>query len=97
MTVQQENSNARAIRACPHLLSQPAAPLRLATTLMWGLAAIVATSLSFFAPSTAHSAPLRLVIHEDTGAEGDALPPLSRFNPVKRAIEKAISRPVDIV
>ncbi len=42
------------------------------------------------------AAPLRLVIHEDTGAEGDAQPPLSRYNPLKRALEAAIGRPVEI-
>jgi ABC-type phosphate/phosphonate transport system substrate-binding protein len=47
------------------------------------------------APSTA--APLKLVVHDDIGAEGEPLPPLSRYTPLKQVIEKAIARPVDVL
>ena len=57
-------------------------------------AALCLTGLS--ASETAAAAPLKLVIHEDAGAEGDPLPPLSRFNALKRSLETALGRPVDL-
>ena len=44
----------------------------------------------------ANAAPLKLVIHEESGAEGDPLPPTSKYNALKRSLETAIGRPVDI-
>ncbi|TAG49488.1 MAG: hypothetical protein EAZ30_03570 [Betaproteobacteria bacterium] len=66
-------------------------------------AASVAISLAFtlsatsFCAVSASAAPLRLVIHEDIGAEGEAQPPISRYNPLKRSIEAVIGRPVDVL
>ena len=42
------------------------------------------------------AAPLKLVIHEESGAEGEPLPPLARYSALKRALETALSRPVEI-
>ncbi len=50
------------------------------------------TTLSF----DINAAPLKLVIHEESGAEGDPLPPTSKYNALKRSLETAIGRPVDI-
>jgi ABC-type phosphate/phosphonate transport system substrate-binding protein len=55
------------------------------------LLAVVAT-LTF----TVQAASLKLVIHEEAGSEGEALPPLSRFNGLKRSLETALGRPVEI-
>ena len=44
----------------------------------------------------AAAAPLKLVIHEESGAEGDPLPPTSKYSALKRSLETAIGRPVDI-
>lgn len=54
----------------------------------------LATVLTQSAPTDA--APLRLVIHEESGAEGDALPPVSKYNAFKRSLEAAIGRSVEI-
>jgi ABC-type phosphate/phosphonate transport system substrate-binding protein len=43
-----------------------------------------------------NAAPLKLVIHEESGAEGDPLPPTSKYSALKRSLETAIGRPVDI-
>ncbi len=60
--------------------------------------AVVALTVSLLAGLTrvAHAAPLKLVVHEDSGAEGDPLPPLSRFNALKRSLETALGRPVEL-
>lgn len=50
--------------------------------------------LAPLAPTVA--APLKLVIHEESGAEGEPLPPLSRYAALKRALESALGRPVEI-
>ena len=55
-------------------------------------AAILLTSL----PERAQAAPLKLVIHEESGAEGDPLPPVSKYAALKRSLEGALGRPVDI-
>ncbi len=66
---------------------------RLYLTLVAGsLATILLTS---FVPK-AIAAPLKLVVHEDTGAEGDPLPPVSRYNALKRSLETALGRPVEL-
>jgi ABC-type phosphate/phosphonate transport system substrate-binding protein len=57
----------------------------------FGLAAWMCASTILIA------APLKLVIHDDTGAEGEPLPTQARYNLLKQAIERAISRPVDIL
>lgn len=44
----------------------------------------------------ADAAPLKLVIHEESGAEGDPLPPISKYNALKRSLETALGRPVEI-
>ena len=44
---------------------------------------VVVATLTF----TAQAASLKLVIHEEAGSEGEALPPLSRFNGLKRIEE----------
>ncbi len=46
--------------------------------------------------SVAHAAPLKLVIHEESGAEGDPLPPISKYNLLRKSLEAALGRPVDI-
>ncbi len=51
--------------------------------------------LTGLAPA-AVAAPLKLVVHEDSGAEGDPLPPLSRYNALKRSLETALGRPVEL-
>ncbi|MGL5002365.1 MAG: phosphate/phosphite/phosphonate ABC transporter substrate-binding protein [Casimicrobium sp.] len=47
--------------------------------------------------ASAMAAPLKLVIHDDSGNEGEAPPPASRFAPLKQTIETAIARPVEIL
>ncbi len=42
------------------------------------------------------AATLKMVIHEDSSAEGDPLPPISRYNALKRSLETAIGRPIEI-
>lgn len=42
------------------------------------------------------AAPLKLVIHEESGAEGNALPPVAKYNALKRSLEIALGRPVEI-
>jgi len=54
------------------------------------LGALTALSLDI------NAAPLKLVIHEESGAEGDPLPPTSKYSALKRSLEAAIGRPVDI-
>ena len=48
------------------------------------------------ASTTAEAAPLKLVIHEESGAEGEALPPAAKYSALKRSLEAALGRPVDI-
>ena len=57
---------------------------------------IVSAVLMASVPDCANAAPLKLVIHEESGAEGDALPPLSKYAALRRSIEVAIGRPVEI-
>ncbi len=58
----------------------------------------VALGLAVLVVSTsAIAVPLKLVVHDDTGAEGEPLPTQSRYNQLKQTIERAISRPVDIL
>ena len=59
------------------------------------LAVITVTVLATLS-SAIDAAPLKLVIHEESGAEGDALPPVSKYNALKRSLETALGRPVDI-
>ena len=59
------------------------------------VATLVIALLSTFTP-TAQAAPLKLVVHEDSGADGEPLPPLSRYNALKRSLETALGRPVDL-
>ena len=54
----------------------------------------LATVLALSAETDA--APLKLVIHEESGAEGEALPPSAKYNAFKRSLEAAIGRPVEI-
>lgn len=60
--------------------------------------AVVALSVSLLAGLTrvALAAPLKLVVHEDSSADGDPQPPLSRFNALKRSLETALGRPVEL-
>ncbi len=57
---------------------------------------IAAITLLSVITSTAHAAPLKLVIHEESGAEGDPLPPLSKYSLLRKSLETALGRPVDI-
>ena len=59
-------------------------------------AATMAMSLLTTLVPAADAAPLKLVVHEDSSADGDALPPLSRFNVLKRSLEAALGRPVEL-
>jgi ABC-type phosphate/phosphonate transport system substrate-binding protein len=56
----------------------------------------VATLVSCLSTAPVLAAPLKLVIHEESGAEGDALPPVSKYNALKRSLETALGRPVEI-
>ncbi len=62
------------------------------------LARLAAAALALFAALafTTEAASLKLVIHEEAGSEGEPLPPLSRFNGLKRSLETALGRPVEI-
>ena len=68
---------------------------RLFSFLRLGAATLAISLLPTFATS-AQAAPLKLVVHEDSGADGDPLPPLSRYNALKRSLETALGRPVEI-
>lgn len=59
------------------------------------VAALAISLLTTLAPN-ASAAPLKLVVHEDSGAEGDPLPSVSRYNALKRSLETALGRPVEI-
>lgn len=59
------------------------------------VATLTLSLLTALAPD-ANAAPLKLVIHEDSGAEGDPLPPLSRYSALKRSLETALGRPVEL-
>ena len=59
------------------------------------VAALAISLLATLAPN-ASAAPLKLVVHEDSGAEGDPLPSVSRYNALKRSLETALGRPVEI-
>ena len=59
------------------------------------IALMTVLTLATLSPS-ADAAPLKLVIHEESGAEGDALPPASKYSALKRSLETALGRPVDI-
>jgi len=50
-----------------------------------------------YAPAPAAAAALKLVIHEESGAEGEPLPPVSKYNALKRSLETALGRPVEIL
>ncbi len=56
---------------------------------------VLAVTLVF--SSFSHAANLKFVIHDESGAEGEPLPPPSRFAPIKQVIETAIARPVEIL
>ena len=58
--------------------------------------AVITVTLLATVSVTVDAAPLKLVIHEESGAEGDALPPVSKYNALKRSLETALGRPVDI-
>ena len=58
--------------------------------------AVITVTLLGTLSVTIDAAPLKLVIHEESGAEGDALPPVSKYNALKRSLETALGRPVDI-
>lgn len=61
------------------------------------VAALLLPALFALVPdATLHAAPLKLVIHEEAAAEGEPLPPTSRYAPLKKALEAALGRPVDI-
>ena len=62
-------------------------------TLVGALCAMLLTLVPFVA---AVAAPLKLVIHEESGAEGEPLPPISRYAALRRALETALTRPVEI-
>lgn len=68
---------------------------RMTRTLITRLRAIALMLLAALA-FTAEAASLKLVIHEEAGSEGEPLPPLSRFNALKRSLETALGRPVEI-
>lgn len=59
------------------------------------LATLAFSVLTALAPCVS-AAPLKLVVHEDSGAEGDPLPPLTRYNALKRSLETALGRPVEL-
>ncbi len=40
---------------------------------------------------------LKIVIHDDSGAEGDGAIEVSRYAPLKQTIEKAIGRPIELI
>ncbi|TAG79783.1 MAG: hypothetical protein EAZ21_09715 [Betaproteobacteria bacterium] len=53
--------------------------------------------LCVFSSHASNAAGLRLVIHDDSGNEGDALPLPSRFAAIKQVIETAAGRPVELI
>ena len=58
--------------------------------------ATLAIALLTALAANATAAPLKLVVHEDSGADGDPLPSLARYNALKRSLETALGRPVEI-
>ncbi|MEO7252996.1 MAG: PhnD/SsuA/transferrin family substrate-binding protein [Casimicrobium sp.] len=64
-------------------------------SLTLAVATVALSLLTALAPAV-HAAPLKLVVHEDSSADGDPLPPLSRFNALKRSLETALGRPVEL-
>jgi ABC-type phosphate/phosphonate transport system substrate-binding protein len=69
----------------------------LATLPMVTMIFLVLLLAPLMAPSgQAFAAPLKLVIHEESGTEGDPLPPPSKYSALRRSLEAAIGRPVDI-
>jgi ABC-type phosphate/phosphonate transport system substrate-binding protein len=58
--------------------------------------AAAALNASLLLGNPALAAPLKLVIHEESGAEGDPLPPVTKYIALKRSLETALGRPVEI-
>jgi ABC-type phosphate/phosphonate transport system substrate-binding protein len=57
---------------------------------------IFAVALSLIAPLV-WAAPLKLVIHDDSGNEGEPPPSAGQYAALRKTIEVAISRPVELV
>lgn len=64
-------------------------PLKLA------IATLAISLLTAIVPGVS-AAPLKLVVHEDSGADGDPLPSVTRYNALKRSLETALGRPVEV-
>ena len=58
--------------------------------------ATLAISLFSSLATEVSAAPLKLVVHEDSGADGDPLPSVARYNALKRSLETALGRPVEL-
>lgn len=65
-------------------------------SLLASLAALLLVAGSLQA-GQALAAPLKLVIHEESGAEGEPLPPVTRYVALKRSLETTLGRPVEIL
>jgi ABC-type phosphate/phosphonate transport system substrate-binding protein len=78
-----------------NVLRRRTSPLAATATAQCMAVALVFVALNLLATQTV-AAPLKLVIQEESGAEGDALPPLSKYSALKRSLETALGRPVDI-
>jgi ABC-type phosphate/phosphonate transport system substrate-binding protein len=50
----------------------------------------------FLLCTCAFAAPLKLVIHDDSGSEGESPPSVASYAPLRQTIEKAIARPVEL-
>jgi ABC-type phosphate/phosphonate transport system substrate-binding protein len=55
-----------------------------------------AAALALFAP-LAWAAPLKLVIHDDSGNEGEPPPTVGQYAALRKTIEVAIARPVELL
>ncbi len=63
-----------------------------------GCAAVAACLfVSCWPQGSVRAAPLKLVIHDDTGNEGEVAPDAARYTPFRQVIEKAVGRPVEVV
>jgi ABC-type phosphate/phosphonate transport system substrate-binding protein len=63
------------------------------------VASIVAAA-TFTLSLTSHAAPqgpaLKVVIHEDVGGDGESLPSVTRYDPLKKVLEKGTSRLIEL-
>ncbi|MCZ2135665.1 MAG: phosphate/phosphite/phosphonate ABC transporter substrate-binding protein [Burkholderiales bacterium] len=66
-------------------------------SLLMALGAVFALGAASAVAAPAPALPaLKIAIHDEGGAEGEPLPPLSRYAPLKKVLETGLGRPIEI-